>query len=111
MQDLIHLTPRDGASAKAAGPAPKDQVIDAAGYETMDLVLTALNLGGNLTVRVETALSQDEIQWQSLGVFTPLVAVATTDRRRFHGVLRYVRWSVDTLTGGSAVFTLAGTVR
>ncbi|MEZ4393986.1 MAG: hypothetical protein R3A48_23175 [Polyangiales bacterium] len=65
---------------------------------------------GTLSVRVETALTQDEIRWQSLGVFTPLVAVATTDRRRFEGVLRFVRWKVETLTGDSAVFTLAGTV-
>ena len=111
MLDLIQLTPPDGATVIAEGPAPKEQVLDAAGYETLDLVLTALTLGGTLSVRVETALTQNDGQWQSLGVFTPLVAVATTDRRRFKGVLRFVRWKVETLTGDSAVFTVAGTVR
>ena len=43
-------------------------------------------------------------------MFTPLVAIATTDRRRFDGVLRYLRWKVDTLEGDSAAFTIAGTV-
>jgi hypothetical protein len=43
-------------------------------------------------------------------VFTPLVAVATTDRRRFDGVLRFLRWKVDTLDGDGAAFSLAGTV-
>lgn len=111
MLDLIQLTPADGTSVKAAGAAPKEQVLDAAGYASMELVLTALSLGGNLSVRVETALTMDESQWQSLGVFTPLVAVGTTDRRRFEGVLRYLRWRVDEVTGGGAVFTIAGTVR
>jgi len=96
---------------KSAGPAPKEQVLDAAGYQSMDLVLTALNLGGTLSDRVETALTQDEIQWQSLGVFTPLVAVATTDRRRFEGVLRFVRWKVEEVSEDGAVFSIAGTVR
>jgi hypothetical protein len=61
-------------------------------------------------VRVETALTQDEVQWQSLGVFTPLVAVATTDRRRFDGVLRFLRWKVDALDGDGAAFTIAGLI-
>lgn len=110
MLDLIQLTPKDGAMVKSAGPAPKEQIIDAAGYQSLDLVLTALNLGGSLTVRVETALTQDEVQWQSLGVFTPLVAVATTDRRRFDGVLRFLRWKVDALDGDGAAFTIAGLI-
>lgn len=109
MQDLIALTPPDGASVKTLGVAPREQVIDAAGYRTMDLVLTALHLGGTLTVRVETAISLDETQWQSLGVFTPLVAAGTTDRREFHGILRFLRWRVDALSGEGAVFTLVGT--
>lgn len=110
MPDLIQLTPPDGAYVTAAGVDPKAQVIDALGYERMDLVLTALKLSGTLLVRVETAVSSNAYVWQSLGVFTPLVAGLTTDRRRFKGVLRFVRWKVETLTGDGAIFTVEGTV-
>lgn len=109
MLDLVNLTPKGGCVVRQVGPAPDKLVFDAAGYRSLDLVLTALALGGTFWLRMETALTLDAPEWQSLGLFTPLVEVATTDRRTFHGVLRYVRWNVETLTGDSAAFSLAGT--
>lgn len=106
--DLINFTPSGGRFISAQGPASDKEIVDAVDYRAMDLVLTALKLSGTLTVRMETALTLDAPEWQSLGVFTPLVAVKTTDRRTFHGVLRFVRWNVEALTGGDAAFSLAG---
>lgn len=111
MVDLISFAPKGAVYVKSDGPAPDRDVIDAAGYQTLDLVLTALTLNGTMLVRLETALTLDKLAWQSLGVFTPLVAAGASDRRSFPGVLRYVRWRVETLTGGDAAFTLAGTAR
>lgn len=111
MVDLVNFTPKGGRTVSKAGPAEDKEVVDAAGYRAVDLVLTALALGGTLSVRMETALTLDAPEWQSLGLFTPLVGVATTDRRAFHGVLRFVRWRVESVSGGDAVFTLAGTAR
>lgn len=109
MTDLIDFTPKGGRTVFEVGAAPDKDIVDAAGYRTLDLVLTTLALNGELLVRIETAVTPDAPEWQSLGVFTPLIKVRTTDRRKFHGVLRYVRWRIETLTGTDATFTLAGT--
>ena len=109
MVDFVDFTPAGGWTVSTTGLAPDKVIVDASGYRSVDLVLTALAVGGTLTVRMETALTLDAPEWQSLGVFTPLIKPASTDRRRFDGVLRYVRWRVETLSGGDAVFTLAGT--
>jgi len=107
--DLIELTPRGGRKVSEAEAASREESVDAAGYSSLELVLTALAIGEALQVRVETAMSLDAPEWRSLGIFTPLVAFGTSDARRFDGVLRFVRWRVEKLTGGTAVFTIAGT--
>lgn len=104
----VDFTPSGGRMVTADGPSLDKEIFDANGFRSLDLVLTALALGGPFWVRMETALTLDEPEWQSLGLFTPLVAAKTTDRRTFTGVLRFVRWRVESVTG-SAAFTLAGT--
>jgi hypothetical protein len=72
------------------GAVPKGRGIGAAGYRPRDVVLTALNLGGSLSVRVETVLTRDEVPQQSLGVFIPRVAVALPGHRCFGGAVCFM---------------------
>lgn len=109
MRALVDLTPGGSRTVKAVGPCADRDIVDAAGYSALDLVLTVLASDGVLGLRLETALTRDAAQWQSLGVFTPLVAGAGTDRRGFRGVLRFVRWRVETLTGTGVTFSSGGT--
>lgn len=111
MADLINFT-REARTVTGAGVCRDDEVLDVAGYGAMQLVLRGLvfDTGGALTVRLETAMGTKSDDWISLGVFTPVTADAPLDARRFDGLLRYVRWRVDAITGAKATFMLSGMI-
>lgn len=65
------------------------------------------------TLLMETSMDPDpEANWKPLGAFTPL-SDGGTDRRRYAGFLRYVRWHVisNAEEGGTVVFNLRGMAR
>lgn len=114
MADIVNFT-LDARTVTGTGPCEDKEILDLAGYTSLQLALRALVIesGGSLTLRLETSMSRygkDDQDWISLGVFTPVTPDALVDGRRFDGILRYVRWRVDRLDGAKAIFLLGGYV-
>jgi hypothetical protein len=112
MADILNFTP-SAIIVSAVGPATAKQTLDVTGYNDADLVLMVLKLSASasVTVEVETSMQQ-HIGWVSLGAFTAVTAAGGAEKKRFTGVLRYLRWNVTSLSAGaSATFMLEGMIR
>ena len=95
----------------------KDAIFDLWAFRELELELSvlAINTASSdvwATIGLETSMDPDpEGSWKPLGAFTPLPAEAS-DRRRFTGFLRYVRWQVlSNADEGTVVFNLRGMAR
>ena len=109
-----------GVSAKLGEQPDKDAVFDLWAYDELELELSVLaihtaNSDVWATIILETSMDLDPdakgATWKPLGAFTPLPK-GGSDRRRFSGFLRYVRWQVmSNAETGNVVFTLRGMAR
>lgn len=112
MADILNLTP-DAVTVSAVGPASLKETVEVTGYESADLVLMVLKLtaSASVTVEMETSM-QLNVGWVSLGEFTAVTAADGAEKKRFSGLLRYLRWRVSSLTASaSATFMIQGMIR
>lgn len=112
MADILNFTP-NAVTVSAAGAASTKQTLDVTGYNDVDLLLMVLKLsaGASITVEVETAMQQ-HIGWVSLGAFAAVTEAGGAEKKRFSGVLRFLRWNVTSLSAGaSATFMIEGMIR
>ncbi|MCA9627739.1 MAG: hypothetical protein KC766_08740 [Myxococcales bacterium] len=112
MADIINFTP-DALTVSAEGPASLEQTLEVTGYTDVDLVLVVLDItsAASVTVSMETSMQQG-IGWVSLGAFTAVTTSNGAEKKRFTGVLRYLRWNVTSLTESAKVtFLLEGMIR
>jgi hypothetical protein len=77
---------------------------------SVELRVLALTGGGAVTIELQTAMQNEStVGWVSAGRFTAVGTAPSIQVMRFTHLLRYVRWSVSSLTGSSpsATFLLA----
>ena len=101
----------------STGAASDDDVLDVGMYYgSMTLLLTLIGVEGvsgspSFVVTLETTMEPKGV-WVSLGSFASLSTANSADKKGFSGLLRFVRWSVTTLTDvTAATFSLTGVAR
>ena len=113
----IHLTNGSVRVRTALGQTqvqPLDQAVDVSSIDQADLLLTMLGVdgavGAGFQVSVLTGMSDTTDEgWVSAGAFTASNSGTFVEKRNFPGLLKYVRWQVQGLTGGTSVtFSVSG---
>lgn len=92
------------------------QAVDVSKGDQVDLCLHVLGVEGAVTVFVVALITgmslESEDAWVEAGTFASNVTPNLAEKKNFTGLLKYVRWKVKTITGGTAVtFSVRGMLR
>jgi len=118
MATEVNLTDGSIRATTAAGSVTQSmsQAVDVSKGDQADMVLHVLGNEGGVTVFVVALITgmsmESEDAWVELGTFASNVTANLAEKKNFTGLLKYYRWKVKTITGGTAItFTIRGMVR
>lgn len=112
----VDVTGTMARATTAAGNGQKQLLVDSlevSSIDQVDLVLVLLGIEGAVTafqLEIITGMSTaTEDGWVSAGTFTAGTTVFAPEKVNFPRLLKYIRWRVITITGGTAVtFSIRG---
>jgi hypothetical protein len=90
----------------AAGKQAIEFALDADEFKTLTICVRKPVAAMTGTLRIQSASVLEESAFVDNTVFSFNLGSTTTEVYIFDGLLRYVRWSVETLTMGPAVFMI-----
>ena len=110
MAIAFQLTPGQPITVTAVSTQPLSEAVDVSEFDILDLMSSvAAMTASTVTIKIITGMQkQSEDGWVTAVEFSAATVVGSELKTKTNGFLRYIRWTVTAITGGSATFYIRG---